>query len=84
MKTLFIVQQIRDILCGRGKNCLNPPELISSVVYLHIILVKLHEKDKAKEKESDTVLQMKPEHVLTKRFKQSTKWTAKVTSISDK
>ena len=44
----------------------------------------MHEKDKAKEKKFDTVLQMTLGPVLTKRFKESTKWTAKGTSISDK
>ena len=38
------------------KKYLKTPELITGVLYLHVILFKLHEKAKAKEKESDIVL----------------------------
>ena len=51
---------------------------MTSVVYLHVILFRIHERDTAAEKELDTVLLMKLEHVLTQRFKQTAKWTAKV------
>lgn len=38
------------------KKYLKTPELITGVLYLHVILFKVHEKDQAKEKESDIVL----------------------------
>ena len=41
----------------------------------------MHERDTATETEFNTVLQMTVEHDLTQRFKQSTKWTAKVINI---
>ena len=41
----------------------------------------MHQSDTATEKELDTVLQMTVERVLTQRFKQSPKCTAKVANI---
>ena len=61
---------------GREKDCLKAPEHITSLVYLHVILFGIHKTDSGAQKEFDTVLKMKSEHVLTQRLKQSTKWTA--------
>ena len=41
----------------------------------------MHQRDTATEKESDTVLQITLQHVLIQRFKQNTKWKAKITNI---
>ena len=38
------------------KKYLKTFELITGVLYLHVIVFKVHEKDQAKEKESDIVL----------------------------
>ena len=65
---------------GKQRNRLKTPEHVTSV--LHIILIRMHGRDTATEKEFDAILQMTPEHVLTQRFKQSNKWTTKVTNIS--
>ena len=42
----------------------------------------MHEKNTTTEKELDTVLKMTVEDIPTQRFKQSSSWTAKVTSNS--
>ena len=76
------MQQIRDTFYGKESNCLKPPEQITSAVCLHAILFIEHGWDKATEKEYETVLHITLEHILTQRFKQSTKWTAKVTNKS--
>lgn len=58
----------------RETSRLKTPEQHNSVVYLHVILPRMHGKGTATEKELDTVLQMTVE--------QSTKWTAIVTNIN--
>ena len=57
-------------------------EQVTRVVYLHVILFRMLEKDMDTEKEFDIVLQMTLEHVLTQRFKLNTKWAAKITNVS--
>ena len=42
----------------------------------------MHERNTAIEKDFDILLQVTQEHVLSRRFKQSIKWTAKVTNIN--
>ena len=42
----------------------------------------MHGRDTATEKEFDALLQMTLEHILTQKFKQSSKWAAKITNIS--
>ena len=69
-----------EIYCMEEKrNRLKTPEEVTSVVYHYVILFRMYERDISIEKEFDTVLQMTLENVLTQRFKQSTKLTAKVT-----
>ena len=72
VKAFLKLQQIIHILYEKEKNCLNIRELITSVVYLHIILFSMHERDKATEKETETVSRMALAHVHTQRFRQST------------
>ena len=43
-------------------------------------LFRIHERETATEKELDIILRMSVERVVVKRFKQSTKWTPKVTN----
>ena len=50
-----------QILYGRDRLSLK----ITSVVYLHIILFKMYERDTATEKECDTALQMTLGHFQT-------------------
>ena len=57
-------KQIRGILYGRERNRLKTPEQITSVIYLHVTLFKIHEKDTATDKELNTVLRVTVEHVL--------------------
>ena len=63
---------------GRKRNRLKTFQQVTHVVYLHAILVSMHEKGIATEKEFDTVLQITLKHVLTQRFKQNTKWRVNV------
>ena len=39
---------------GREKNQLKRPEQITSIVYFHVILFRMHERDTAREKEFDS------------------------------
>ena len=73
MNPLSKLPEIRNICYGRKRNHSKTPEQITSFVYLHVILFRMHEKDTATETEFNTVLQMTVEHDLTQRFKQSTK-----------
>ena len=82
MNAFLKLQQIRGILRGIERSRLKTPEKVTCVVYLHVILFGMHEKNTATEKEFDTVLYMTLEYFLTQRFKQSTKWTAKVNNIN--
>ena len=45
-------------------------------------LFRIHERETATEKELDIILRMSLERVVFKRFKQSTKWTPKVTNTT--
>ena len=83
MNVFLKLEQIRDILFARERNWRNLPEQITSVVYLHAILFIMHGRDTATETEFDAVLQITLEHILTQRFKESKKWTAKVTNITN-
>ena len=65
---------------GRVRNRLKTLEQITRVVYLHVILFRMRERYTATEKKLDYVLHMTLEHTLTQRFKQNTKWRAKVTN----
>ena len=65
---------------GRVRNRLKTLEQITRVVYLHVILFRMRERYTATEKKLDSVLPMTLEHTLTQRFKQNTKWRAKVTN----
>ena len=47
-----------DILYTRERYRYKALEQITSVVYLHVILFRIHEKDTATDKEFNTVLQM--------------------------
>ena len=82
MNSFLKLQQNRDILYGRERNCLKTPEQLTCVVYLHVILVRMHERDAAAEKEYNTVLQITLEQILAQRFKENTKCKAKVTDIN--
>ena len=42
----------------RERNRLKSPEQITSVVYAHVILLRMYARDTATDKEFDTVLQM--------------------------
>ena len=79
---VFRVAANQRYIVGRGLNILKTAEQVTRVVYLHVILFRIHEKDTATKKEFGTTLEIALEHVLTQRFKQNTKWTAKVTNIS--
>ena len=67
---------------GRERNSLKTNEQVTLLVYLRVILFRMHERDTATELELRNVLQMTLEHVLTQRFNQSTKWAAKETYLS--
>ena len=67
---------------GRERNSLKTPEQVTLLVYLHVILFRMHERDTATELEFRSVLQLTLEHILTQRFKQSTTWTAKETNLN--
>lgn len=41
---------------GREKSQLKRPEQITSIVYFHVILFRMHERDTAREKEFDSPL----------------------------
>ena len=62
------VQQITDILHLRERTRSKIPEQITSVVYLYVILFRMHKIDTATEKEFDITLQMLPDRILAKRF----------------
>ena len=62
--------------------CLKTPGQLTSVVCIYITFFRMHERDIATEREFNTVLQMTLEHVLTQKFKESTKWTEKIANIS--
>ena len=68
------------MLYGRERNRLKTPEQVTRVIYLHVILFRMRERYTATEKKLDYVLHMTLEHTLTQRFKQNTKWRAKVTN----
>ena len=55
------------------KKSLKKPWLITSVVYLDVILFRIHKRDTTTEKELDAVLKMTVKHLLTQRFKENTK-----------
>ena len=80
MNAFLKLQQIRDILYGRERFRLKTSGQITSV--FHVIFFRMYERDTATEKRCDIVLQTALGHFLTQRFKESTKWTAKVTKIS--
>ena len=62
------VQQITDILHLRERTRSKIPEQITSVVYLYVILFRMHKSDTAIEKEFDITLQMLPDRILAQRF----------------
>ena len=44
---------------------LKTPDQVIPIIYIHVFLFKMHERDTATKKDADTVLQMTQEHVLT-------------------
>lgn len=78
MNAFLKLQQIRNIVRKRKKSYKNS-SAEPRIVYLHVILFRIHEGGTGAEKEFDTILQVTLEQVLTQRLKQNTKWTAKVT-----
>ena len=58
------------------------PAQITSVVYVYVILFRMHERDTATETVFDIVLQKLPDGALAQRFKLRSKWSAKVTNAS--
>lgn len=47
-----------NMLYANAKNRWKTPEYITSIVYLHVVLFRIHERYAATEKEFDTVIQM--------------------------
>ena len=41
---------IRDILYGRERNCLETSEQVTSILFLHVILFRMHKRDSATDK----------------------------------